>query len=51
MLIAVSLDDIIRICEDLKEEEQFQSNQLLQKYKHLFDEALDEFSIEPISLH
>jgi hypothetical protein len=47
-----SLDDVIKTCENLHVEEQYQLKILLQKYEHLFDETLGEFNMEqrPISL-
>jgi hypothetical protein len=47
-----SLDDVIKICENLHVEEQHQFKALLQKYEHLFDGTLGEFNMEtvPISL-
>jgi hypothetical protein len=41
-----SLDDVIKICENLHVEEQHQIKELLQKYEHLFDETLGEFNME-----
>jgi hypothetical protein len=46
----VSLDDVIKTCENLHVEEQNQLKKLLQIYEHLFDGKLGEFSMEPISL-
>jgi hypothetical protein len=47
-----SLDDVIKTCENLHVEEQHQLKTLLQKYElpYLFDGALGEFNMEPISL-
>jgi hypothetical protein len=47
-----SLDDVIKICENLHVEEQHQLKMLLQKYEHLFDGTLGQFNMEtvPISL-
>jgi hypothetical protein len=45
-----SLDDVIKICENLHVEEHYQLKILLQKYEHLFDGTLGEFNMEPISL-
>jgi hypothetical protein len=47
-----SLDDVIKTCENLLVEEQYQLKELLQKYEHLFDGTLGEFNMEamPISL-
>jgi hypothetical protein len=45
----VSLDDVIKTCENLHIEEQHQLKELLQKYEHLFDGTLWEFNIESIS--
>jgi hypothetical protein len=45
-----SLDDVIKTCENLHVEEQHQLKELLQKYEHLFDGALGEFNMKPISL-
>jgi hypothetical protein len=44
-----SLDDVIKTCENLHVEEKHQLKELLQKYEHLFDGTLGEFSMEPIS--
>jgi hypothetical protein len=48
----VSLDDVIKTCENLHVEEQNQLKILLQKYEHLFDGTSGEFNMEtvPISL-
>jgi hypothetical protein len=46
MQLSVSLDDIIKTCENLHVEEQHQLKTLLQKYEHLFDGTLGEFSME-----
>jgi hypothetical protein len=46
-----SFDDVIKTCENLHVEEQHQLKILLQKHEHLFDGALGEFNMEPISLH
>jgi hypothetical protein len=48
--VSTSLDDVIKTCENLHVEEQHQLNALPQKYEHLFDGTLGEFSMEPISL-
>jgi hypothetical protein len=45
-----SLDDVIKKCENLHVEEQYQLKALLHKYEHLFDGTLGEFNMEPISL-
>jgi hypothetical protein len=47
-----SLDDVIKTSENLHVEEQHQLKILLQKYEHVFDGTLGEFSMEqmPISL-
>ena len=45
------LDEVIKMCENLNQEEQHQLLQILQKYEHLFDGTLGEFNMEPISLH
>jgi hypothetical protein len=47
-----SLDDVIKICENLHVEEKHQLKELLQKYEHLFHGTLEEFNMEivPISL-
>ena len=47
----VVLNEIIKMCENLNQEEQHQLLQILQKYEHLFDVALGECNMEPISLH
>jgi hypothetical protein len=44
--ILVSVDDVIKTCESLHVEEQHQLKILLQKYEHLFDGTLGEFSME-----
>jgi hypothetical protein len=41
-----SLDEVIKICENLHVEEQHQLKTLLQKYEHLFDGTLGEFNME-----
>jgi hypothetical protein len=38
--------DVTKICENLHVEEQHQLNILLQKYEHLFDGTLGEFSMD-----
>jgi hypothetical protein len=48
--VSVSLDDVIKTCENLHVEEQHQLKILLQKYEHLFEGTLGEFNMEPISL-
>jgi hypothetical protein len=45
-----SLDDVIKICENLHVEEHHQLKTLLQKYDYLFDGTLGDFNMEPISL-
>jgi hypothetical protein len=47
-----SLDDVIKICENLHVEEQHQLKILLQKHEHLFDGTLRQINMEttPISL-
>jgi hypothetical protein len=45
-----SLDDVIKICENLHVEEQHQLKILLQKYEHLFDGTSGEFIMGLISL-
>jgi hypothetical protein len=45
------LEEIIKTSENLGEEEQHQLLQVLQKYEHLFDGTLGEFSMAPISLN
>jgi hypothetical protein len=45
-----SLDDVIKTCENLHEEEQHQLKTLLQKYEHLFDGKLGEFNLETVSI-
>jgi hypothetical protein len=47
---SVSLDDVIKTCENLHVEEQHQLKILLKKYEHLLDGTLEEFNMEPISL-
>jgi transposase InsO family protein len=44
------LEEVIKTCENLGEEEQHQLLQVLQKYEHLFDGTLGEFNMAPISL-
>jgi hypothetical protein len=41
-----SLDDLINTCESLHVEEQHQLKILLQKYEHLFDGTLGEFTMD-----
>jgi hypothetical protein len=41
-----SLDDVIKTCENLHVEEQYQLKALLQKYEHLFDGTLGEFNMD-----
>jgi hypothetical protein len=41
-----SLDDVIKTCENLHEEEQHQLKALLQKYEHLFGGTLGEFNMK-----
>jgi hypothetical protein len=41
-----SLDDVIKISENLHVEEQHQLKILLQKYEHLFDGTLGEFNMQ-----
>jgi hypothetical protein len=50
--VSASLDDVMKTCENLHEEEQHQLKTLLPKYEHLFDGTLGEFNMEtvPISL-
>jgi hypothetical protein len=50
--VSASLDDVIKTCENLHVEEQYQLKTLLKKYEHLFDGTLREFNMEyvPISL-
>jgi hypothetical protein len=47
-----TLDDIVKICENIHVEEQHQLKALLQKYEYLFDGRSGEFNMEtvPISL-
>jgi hypothetical protein len=45
-----SLENVIRACENLHVEEQYQLKILLQKHEHLFDGTLGEFNMEPITL-
>jgi hypothetical protein len=45
-----SLDDVIKTCENLHVEEQHQLKTLLQKYEHLLDGTLGEFSMNLISI-
>jgi hypothetical protein len=48
----VSLDDVIRTCENLHVEEHHQIKILIQKYEHLFDRILGKFNMDlmPISV-
>jgi hypothetical protein len=48
--ITASLDDVIKICQNLHIEEQHQLKTLLQKYEHLFDGTLGEFNMDPIPI-
>jgi hypothetical protein len=50
--MSTSLDDVIKIRENLHVEEQYQLKTLLQKYEHMFDGTLGEFNMgaSPISL-
>jgi hypothetical protein len=50
--LSARLDDVIKTCENIHLEEQHQLKLLLQKYEHLFDETLGDFTLEqlPISL-
>jgi hypothetical protein len=43
---SASLDDVIKTCENLHVEEQYQLKMLVQKYEHLFDGTLGEFNME-----
>jgi hypothetical protein len=43
--VSASLDDVIKTCENLHVEEQYQLKTLLQKYEHLFDGTLREFNL------
>jgi hypothetical protein len=45
-----SLDDVIKTCENLHVEEQYQLKALLQKYEHLFDGTFGEFSMEQVTI-
>ena len=45
------INEVIKICENLNQEEKHQLFQILQKYEHLFDGKLGEFNMDPISLH
>ena len=44
------LNEVIKICESLNQEEQHQLIQVLQKYEHIFDGIVGEFNRELISL-
>jgi hypothetical protein len=46
----VCLDEVIKMSDNLSQEEQQQLLHILQKYEHLFDGTLGEFNMEPISL-
>jgi hypothetical protein len=45
------LSEVIKMSENLHQEEQHQLLQILPKYKHLFDGILGEFNMGHISLH
>jgi hypothetical protein len=47
---SASIDDVIKTCENLHEEERHQLKILFQKYEHLFDGTLGEFNMESNSL-
>jgi hypothetical protein len=51
--ISTRLDDVIKTCENFHVEEEHQPKILPQKYEHLFDGTLGEFSMETmaISIH
>jgi hypothetical protein len=44
--ISASLDEIIKTCENLHVEEQYQLKILVQKHEYLFDGTLGEFNVE-----
>jgi hypothetical protein len=46
----VSLNDVIKTCENLHVEEQHQFKALLQKYEHLFGGTLGEFNMETVTI-
>jgi hypothetical protein len=45
-----TLEDVIKTCENLNEEEHRQLLQVLQKYEHLYDGTLGEFNMAPLNL-
>jgi hypothetical protein len=45
------LEEVIKTCENLNEEEQHQLLQVLQKYEHLFGGILGDFNMAPINLN
>jgi hypothetical protein len=45
------LDEVIKICDNLSQEEKQQLLHILQKYEHLVDGTLGEFNMDPVSLH
>jgi hypothetical protein len=45
------LEEVTQLCDNLNSEEQHHLLELLQKYEHLFDGTLGEFSMDPISLY
>jgi hypothetical protein len=44
------LDEVVKMCENINQEEQHQLLQTLQKYEHFFDGTLGEYNMGPISL-
>jgi hypothetical protein len=48
---AACLDEVIKMCDNLSQDDQEQLLHILQKYEHLFDGTLEGFNMYPISLH
>jgi hypothetical protein len=48
---SASIDDVIKTCENLHEEERHQLKILFQKYEHLFDGTLGEFNMKPVVVY
>jgi hypothetical protein len=44
--VAANLEDIVKTCENLHVEEQYQLKILFQKYQQVFDATSGEFSME-----
>ena len=45
-----ALNEVVKMCENLNQEEQYQLLQVLQKYDHIFDGTIGELNMELISL-